>query len=390
MNISYWPAYLDVEALERVEESKARFFSHIKNDDRFAFPGQDAKELALAGRNGKAWAGNAKTVYLIGLGGSRYGVEALFGGERSFDSAHLVCVDSLDELLCDEIKYRLEHDDPSDFVVVVVSKSGDTLETSVLANEIVFNAPYFSRIKDRVLVETEKGSSLANKAEGLGLRIEYMSSDVGGRFSVFTPATFFVLGALSLDTDIIAQRYSLAESEFTCGELSPLIRAEVLMSKEFEKIYIHDIMAEAERFVPLSYWTRQLWAESLGKVQTYNLLPTVSPLTRDCHSVLQMYFGSKPSRAVSFVVSEHDTDMSIGRASFAISEAVIQAHKDHAIPHFVHAIEVVGNGDTATYMYREIVSVLYTAWTKGIDPFGQPDIEEYKKHAKEIFNKNTN
>ncbi|HBU09850.1 MAG TPA: glucose-6-phosphate isomerase, partial [Candidatus Peribacter riflensis] len=113
-------------------------------------------------------------------------------------------------------------------------------------------------------------------------------SEIGGRFSIFTPVGLlplalldgnidsFVRGAKEMDT--LCQNTALDENPAT-------LLAAVQYLLDFKRGYsVRVIMPYSARLTSIARWDQQLIAESLGKTETKNPIPLAAIGTQDQHS----------------------------------------------------------------------------------------------------------
>src|SRR5262249_1697241 len=171
--------------------------------------------------------------------------------------------------------------------LAIISKSGATLETAaayrVLRREA---AEYYGsrseRLKQFVIPITGPAGKLRDlcKAEGFAEEnILPIPDNVGGRFSVFTPAGLLPAAVMGLDVRALllgaaAMTRRFLEEPFERNPVLQYAGVNYLMTEEFGKS-IRVLAIWSKKLEALGLWYDQLLAESLGK---QGLGPT--PLTR--------------------------------------------------------------------------------------------------------------
>lgn len=227
----------------------------------------------------------------VGMGGSSLGAQALL---KACDPPpdRFLFLENVDpstfESVCKRIKIlkRLH--------VILVSKSGGTIETLTLAEFLIrhFEHHGLQLSNQCTLISETKASPLTNWAKQTGIKVLEIPQDVGGRFSVLSPVGFLPLllagGRLSdLRTGI---QWAL-DQERICQSLSQLT-LDSFARQEWITVFWH----YADQLHDAGLWWQQLWAESLAKIKTRRGLlaqrvstPFVARGAQDQHSLLQQF-----------------------------------------------------------------------------------------------------
>ena len=234
-------------------------------------------------------------VLVLGIGGSFQGTlavhEALVHGwsrflptrrpHLSFSGCHL------SEALTIECLDALDRSEP---VVVVVSKTGTTIETA-LSFRIVKNylEHRFGRAGARqrivVITDREKGT-LRAESNALGYKAFSVPEDIGGRYSVLTPVGLvpLALGGYCID-DLLRG----ADDFFSLplDEGHPAVRYAAIRNAAYQQNKLIEVLSCSDpKLRALGDWWRQLFGESEGK-EGKGLFPATMILTTDLHSMGQ-------------------------------------------------------------------------------------------------------
>ena len=257
---------------------------------------------------------------LLGIGGSALGARAL---QKAFFPAQdrpghngpwLWIADNID---ADTLEAWMASLDPADTVVVVVSKSGGTIETM---------AQYFlvrrwlkkglgEGWKDHVVAVTDvRAGELRAEAEREGLASLPVPDHLGGRYSVLSavgllPASFLGMdwkglmdGAGAASEPLLAPLRT-GESPIPALARHPAWHLAVWNRELMEHGYDELIFFS---YVPLwnyfGAWFSQLWAESLGK-EGKGSMPVPAVGVTDQHSVNQMFLDGPRNKACLFLTS---------------------------------------------------------------------------------------
>jgi len=360
---------------------------------------------------------NPKMVILIGIGGSNLGTmaiyEALYGLLPS-QEMKLYCADTVDPdynaQLIQKAKELLAAGHK--IILNVVSKSGSTTET--IANFMLFKSLLEKYHPDSyheyIVATTDEGSNLWQLAEQKKYHRLKIPTLVGGRYSVFSAVGLFPLACMGID---IAALYEGArDAVHEClkeGEHNPAaISASVLCEQYGNGRIIHDLFIFAKQLEGVGKWYRQLVGESLGKENKegvrIGMMPTVSIGTIDLHSVGQLYFGGPSVRFTTFISVNcwaEDEKIPLNReceklvanvcgknVSYimaAIRDGVQKAYKESALP-YQHIVLPAITPHTIGYLLQfQMIETLYLGYLFQVNPFNQPQVEQYKEITREIL-----
>jgi len=270
-------------------------------------------------------------VLILGIGGSSLGARAalhalspaltsvgLGGGRR----IHLP--DNSDPWL---FKALLDKLSPSRTLVLVVSKSGGTVETAaqMLCAEQWLEKSLGKAALPRHMVaitDPEQGTLRAHARE-LGLPTLAIPSNVGGRFSVLTPAGLLPLFLAGIDARGLLRGAKAMAKRCENGKLlenpAGIIASLHTLHMRLYQRNIHVLMPYADALRHTAAWFVQLWAESLGKRvdrkgRVVELGPTPLPAVgaTDQHAQVQLFIEGPRDKLVTFVAVDHpDTDLTI-------------------------------------------------------------------------------
>jgi len=365
-------------------------------------------------------------ILLIGIGGSSLGAKALYDALLgSYDiidplrTPKVVFVDTSEpEFLGKMIKFlSLVIEDPDEIVINAVSKSGTTTETIVNVEVILdsLKKKFGSAIQNRVVITTEKDSSLAGVAKDNNITCIEIERSIPGRFSVFSAVGLFPLALLGIDIE--AFRKGAADMMLQClGESLPQNPAAI--SAIFHFHHYRENMRTSDNFFfhpqleSLGKWYRQLLAESLGKEKDLEgntvrsgILPVISIGSSDLHSVTQLTLAGPRDRITSFIWSEHvDREIEIpasgtfldlvsgiayqpvSKVMQAILRGTKAAYDKEGLPY----IEIILPGITpyaiGEFMQFKMIEVMILAQLMKINAFDQPKVEIYKEETRKILN----
>jgi len=285
-----------------------------------------------------------------------------------------------------------------DFSVNVVSKSGSTIETSVALRffKSMLETKYgLEGVKHRLYVTTDSGSPLYNMAVREGYKCITMPPRVGGRYSVLTVVGLLPCALACIDID---EMMAGAKEEMETGTENACLYASTrqILYRKGKKIEILACFEPA--FRSTGEWWKQLFGESEGKAGI-GIFPTYVDYTADLHSLGQYIQEGERTLMETFVSFDearigltipggplHDDkigpvagfDMhSINKSA---SEAVKAAHIDGGVPVIELCLPRMSAASFGALVYFFERSVAVSSLISGVNPFGQPGVEAYKKN----------
>ena len=199
----------------------------------------------------------------------------------------------------DNLQVNLDKDKKK-YTNLIVSKSGNTIETIV-------NANIFIKKKDRNIFITEnKNSYLLNLAKKLKSDIIHHNNYIGGRYSVLSEVGMLPAELMGLKASNFRQLNNLIKNKRFINSLISNVSSTLyfIKKKKFNSVIIN----YDERSENLFNWYQQLIAESLGKKKK-GLLPIISNMPKDNHSTMQLYLdGFKNNFFTFFYVNEKNSE----------------------------------------------------------------------------------
>jgi glucose-6-phosphate isomerase len=242
-------------------------------------------------------------IVVIGIGGSSLGTRAVYEFIKPTKSLkrNLLFFESTDPI---NIKATLSKLNLDRSLVVVVSKSGTTVETIALFK-------YFFSLMgdiDRYIFITDEGSKLANFADSIGAKSFFIPKNVGGRFSVLSSASLLPLILSGVEVSSLLQgAKKIMVSFFEDGYIKDaLLSKAIFYAKNHNHFNINVIFAYSETMEFFTRWYIQLWGESLGKRQECSLFNVgVTPIgligPKDQHSFLQLLMHGNRDKTITFI-----------------------------------------------------------------------------------------
>ena len=185
---------------------------------------------------------------------------------------------------------NIENNNNNKKVNLIISKSGNTIETVVNTNLLV------NRKDKNIFITENKKSSLHLLAEKLKSDIIHHNNFIGGRYSVLSEVGMLPAELMGLKVNHFKQLNSLIKNKIFFNSLVNNVASTFYFfkKKKFNSIIIN----YDERSVSLFNWYQQLIAESLGKKKK-GFLPVISVMPKDNHSVMQLYLEGSQNNVLS-------------------------------------------------------------------------------------------
>lgn len=345
------------------------------------------------------------TVVWVGIGGSGLGPKVIQEVFEGPDTLEFVLLDTMDpailKLYGDVLNWK-------ETLVVVASKSGGTLEPmSVFAWCMSkLQEAHDENAADFVLAITDpEGGKLRSYCLDRGITMLPLPSDVGGRYSIFTPIGFLSLALLGGDTEAFAK--GAVDMDTICQSTSldenpaALLAAVQFLLDTKKKYPLRVIMPYSQRLESISRWGQQLIAESLGKNELQNPIPFSAIGTQDQHSLLQQWMAGPRTMWHLFIREESMEEVLVPdtiEESFSylvgkpFSELLTACHSgtSQALtsakrPNVTLSIPQLDAYYLGQLFYLFLVEVVLLGKLYRIDPYGQPAVEVGKTITKEIL-----
>ena len=343
---------------------------------------------------------NTEKYLLIGTGGSSLGTKALIGILNKYN------IEFLENLDPYTVNQYFQNNKKDPFGLLVVSKSGETLEVLSLFDIILSKSNKKLNLISRTIIITDKIESTLRKI-AIKNNIEVLDYDesIGGRFSCFSISSLLPLYLSGINSIKIKK---LADESFrknlAVNNLSSNASISIMASIINEKKYVgHVFLVYIDSFVNIGQWYKQLWNESLGKNGKGLHLISASGAI-DQHSQLQMWLDGPKNLIFTIVIPKKRhkdikirsknnllpgnlKDKKIGELLNIMAEATAIELKKSGIPVRIIYLENDKIDSAINLMTTLLLEVALIGKLIGINPFNQPAVEKVKLTIKKILNK---
>jgi glucose-6-phosphate isomerase len=332
----------EYQAGEKAAAKALAAFRKLSDDNVYGFAhlpfNQDIKGIQELAAKLK---GSYDSVCLVGIGGSALGpwaVDCALRGPHPVQAKHdtsnprLVILDNVDPMF---IEAALASMNPKKTIVLVVTKSGSTAETTstfLLVYDWLKTAVGAKKAPSRVVAITTEGKGdLDALASREGFASFYIPENVGGRFSVLSPVGLVPAALTNVDIAKMLKGAAAVNKLAWNPDLAvntPL-RAALIhwlqLTKKGKSIQV--AFPYSNRLWGMAFWFRQLWAESLGKAKDRagNVVHTgQTPIAAlgatDQHSQVQLYIEGPNDKVFSiYRLKKWETDGKIPATKLGLS-----------------------------------------------------------------------
>ena len=325
------------------------------------------------------------TFKVIGMGGSTLGTQTIYEFFKDIVKKDFVFIDNLRQK-----KLNIKNNKS---VNLVVSKSGNTIET-------VVNSNIYIRRKDANIFITENNDNyLLKLANKLKAEIVHHNNYIGGRYSVLSEVGMLPAELMGLDVNKFRQLNSLIKNKQFINSLVSGISSTLNFIKN--KKYNSIILNYDEKSENLFKWYQQLVAESLGK-KSKGLLPIVSNMPKDNHSVMQLYLDGFKNNFYTFFYTNELKSESLKSSQILSSQKFLRGKNLSNIMYAQKiATENVFNKKKIPFRSFEIkkrnektlgelfcffiLETILIGKLLNVNPYDQPAVELIKKETKKLL-----
>ena len=371
-------------------------------------------------------------VVLLGIGGSYMGARALMeaccdpyhnelsrsdrgGRPRLYFEGNNVDNDSSQALLRLLGNGRPANSVDDRWAIVVISKSGGTLETAAALRQ------YLERLRgscgsggdgtvaELVVPVTGDQGKLFDLAASLGCPDRFSVPDgVGGRFSIFSAVGLLPAAILGVDIIRLLEGAAAMNKHFRDAPpgknvvLDYVAVCHLWETRRDATIRVLSVWSKALEGVGL--WYDQLLAESLGK-EELGATPLTTVNTRDLHSRAQQHQEGKRDKLITNLIVEgwrsdpllipHDPQDIDELNKFAgkslpdlMSAAIIgtnDAYQSAKRPTADLVLPFADESSLGQLLQMLMLATVVEGRLLGINPYGQPGVQEYKKRMNSVL-----
>jgi len=363
-----------LDKLKKIENlQKYKFLESLKNNYKYSYKPQLIQKYK-----------NYKNINIFGMGGSSLGSKAIYKFLHYKIKKKVKFFENLNLKEKNKIKS----------LNIIISKSGNTLETAVN-----FNTNF--NLKEKNIFITENTNNyLRQLANKLKSDVVEHKNFIGGRYSVLSEVGMLPAQLMGLNEKKFKQFNKLITKKTFLNNLidSVISTFEFIKHKKYNSVILnYDPHSE-----DLFKWYQQLISESLGK-NSKGILPVISLMPKDNHSILQLYLsGFKPNFYTFFIVEENksfklNSKILLNNYKFLKNKTAFEVLNAQRI-----ATEKIFNKKNIPFRSfyikkrnEEVLGELFCFFTlevillahlMKVNPLDQPEVELIKKETFKILN----
>ena len=322
---------------------------------------------------------------VIGMGGSSLGAQAIYDFLKHKIKKRFFFIDNLKR---NNLKKKKKNHNN-----LIISKSGNTIETIVNVNLLI------KKQDQNIFITEKKKNYLTLLAEKLKADIIHHNDYIGGRYSVLSEVGMLPAELMGLNINNFKQLNFLIKNKLFFNNLISNVSSTLyfIQKKKFNSI----ILNYDEKSESLSKWYQQLIAESLGKKNS-GILPIISNMPKDNHSVMQLYLdGFKNNFYTFFYVHEDRSEKLNNKQILSAKNYLKNKSLEDIIFSQKKATERVFNMKNIPFRSFEIkkrdektlgelfcffiLETILIAKSININPYDQPAVELIKQETKKIL-----
>jgi len=325
-----------------------------------------------------------KDVRIFGMGGSSLGANAIYDFLRFKIKKNFYFLSNLN---------KRKFSSKKNYLNLIISKSGNTLETIVNSNIYVLK-------KDKnILVSENKLSDLRNLALKLKSEIIDHNNLIGGRYSVLSEVGMLPAELMGLNERKFKQLNNLLKNKlFFNSVISNVANIIELVKKKKSNAVILNYDESFDNFLK---WYQQLMAESIGK-KGKGIFPIISTMPKDNHSLMQLYLDGQKNNFYTFFYSGDKLSPKINKEMILYSQkSLINKSLQNVLESQILATKKVfekKNIPFRSFFLKTrkeetlgelfaffIIETILIAKALKINPYDQPSVELIKKETSKIL-----
>jgi len=322
---------------------------------------------------------------IIGMGGSTLGTQAIYNFLYNKIKKNFLFIDNL------QVNQKINR--KKNFTNLIVSKSGNTIETIINANILI------KKEDKNIFITENKENYLHLLAKKLKAEIVHHNDYIGGRYSVLSEVGMLPAELMGLKPSNFRQLNALIKNKNFLNALISNVNSTLhfINNKKLNSIIIN----YDEKSENLFKWYQQLIAESLGKKKS-GLLPVLSSMPKDNHSLMQYYLDGHQNNFFTIFYVHGDksekinTDnllssqnflknKDVSKVMFAQKEATENVFKKRNIPFRSFEIKKRDEKTLGELFCFFILETILLGKSLNLNIYDQPAVELIKKETKNLL-----
>ena len=321
-------------------------------------------------------------IRIIGIGGSILGAKAIYNFLSIKKKIYFI----------DNLKSRYELKKKK-YLNLVISKSGNTLETITNANILL------SKRDKNIFITENRKSYLYLLAENLKSEVIHHNNYIGGRYSVLSEVGMLPAELMGLNPNKFRQLNNLIKNKQFMNSLVSNVSSIIgyVKNKKYNSIIIN----YNSNFNDLLEWYKQLVSESLGK-KSQGILPIISNMPKDNHSTMQLYLdGFKKNFFTFFFAKDRGSNKidnkkflegnqflknkTVNQILYSQKFATERVFSKKEIPFRSFELNKLNEKTLGELFCFFILETILLGKSLKLNPYDQPAVELIKKETKKLL-----
>ena len=325
-----------------------------------------------------------KSIRVFGMGGSSLGAHAIYDFLRNKVRKDFFFISNLKSKKFFPKKKYLN---------LIISKSGNTLETIVNSNA------YTNKNDKNILITENKKSILKNISFKLKDEIIDHNNFIGGRYSVLSEVGMLPAELMGLKEKKFKRFNNLLKNKYFFNSIiSNVVNIVELIKRKRLNSVILNYDETADNFLK---WYQQLVAESLGK-KGQGIFPIISTMPKDNHSLMQLYLDGPKNNFFTFFSTQEKVSSKMNSKRIpdeinflkkknlndVLSSQIFATQKvfrKKNLPFRSFMVKSRSEETLGELFSFFIIETILVARALNINPFDQPAVELIKKETKNIL-----
>ena len=324
-----------------------------------------------------------KDIRIFGMGGSSLGANAIYDFLKYKINKNFYFLSNLNKKTFPKKKY----------LNLVISKSGNTLETIVNSNIFI------QKTDKNIFITENKKNIIRELSKKLKSEVIEHNNYIGGRYSVLSEVGMLPAELMGLKANKFKQFNVLVRNNaFLNSMVSNVSNIISLINKKKFNSVILNYDETADNFLK---WYQQLVAESTGK-KGNGIFPIISTMPKDNHSLMQLYLDGKNNNFYTFFQTKENFSPKINKETIIPSQSFLKGKSlDDVVLSQIQATKKVflkkripfrsfylktrseeTLGELFTFF---IIETILLAKVLKINPYDQPAVELIKQETKKIL-----
>ena len=324
-----------------------------------------------------------KVLKIIGMGGSILGTQAIHDYLKKKIKKEIIFFDSIET----DSKVKKKG------INLIISKSGNTLETIVNSNILI------KKKEKNIFITESQDSYLRSLALKIKAEIINHNNFIGGRYSVLSEVGMLPAELMGLDERKFKQLNNLIKNKSFINSLISNVNSTLffIKNKKFNSIVLNYDSSANNLF----NWYQQLIAESLGK-KGKGILPIISSMPKDNHSLMQLYLDGPKNNFFTFfytrekstlklnnnkIFKTHDylKDKTLDKIKFCQKIATENVFLKMKIPFRSFEVKNRDERSLGELFCFFILETILLGKALNVNPYDQPSVELIKKETTKIL-----